>query len=35
MSDWLDGEVPLEWLAFLLETLAMCPNVDFQLLTKY
>lgn len=34
MSDWLDGEVPLEWLAFLLETLAMCPNVDFQLLTK-
>lgn len=34
MSDWLDEEVPLEWLAFLLETLAMCPNVDFQLLTK-
>lgn len=34
MSDWLDDEVPLEWLAFLLETLAMCPNVDFQLLTK-
>lgn len=34
MSDWLDDEVPLEWLVFLLETLAMCPNVDFQLLTK-
>lgn len=34
MSDWLDDEVPLEWLAYLLETLAMCPNVDFQLLTK-
>lgn len=34
MSDWLDDEVPLEWLAFLLETLAMCPHVDFQLLTK-
>lgn len=34
MSDWLDDEVPIEWLAFLLETLAMCPHVDFQLLTK-
>ncbi len=34
MSDWLDDEVPLEWLAFLLETLFLCPNVDFQLLTK-
>ena len=34
MSDWLDDEVPLEWLAFLLETLHLCPNVDFQLLTK-
>lgn len=34
MSDWLDDEVPLEWLAYLLETLALCPNVDFQLLTK-
>lgn len=34
MSDWLDDEVPVEWLAYLLETLAMCPNVDFQLLTK-
>lgn len=34
MSDWLDEEVPIEWLAFLLETLKMCPNLDFQLLTK-
>lgn len=34
MSDWLDDEVPIEWLAFLLDTLAMCPHVDFQLLTK-
>lgn len=34
MSDWLDDEVPLEWLAFLLETLILCPDVDFQLLTK-
>ncbi len=34
MSDWLDDEVPIEWLAFLLETLSLCPDVDFQLLTK-
>ena len=34
MSDWLDNEVPLEWLAYLLETLHRCPNVRFQLLTK-
>jgi protein gp37 len=34
MSDWLDDEVPIEWLGFLLETLTMCPDVDFQLLTK-
>jgi protein gp37 len=34
MSDWLDDEVPVEWLAFLLKTLHLCPNVDFQLLTK-
>lgn len=34
MSDWLDGEVPIEWLSYLLETLSMCPNLDFQLLTK-
>lgn len=34
MSDWLDDEVPIEWLAYLLETLHRCPNVRFQLLTK-
>ena len=34
MSDWLDEEVPIEWLAYLLETLFMCPHLDFQLLTK-
>lgn len=34
MSDWLDNEVPIEWLAYLLETLFLCPNLDFQLLTK-
>jgi protein gp37 len=34
MSDWLDDEVPIEWLAYLLETIALCPNLDFQLLTK-
>lgn len=34
MSDWLDEAVPLEWLAFLLETLHLCPSVDFMLLTK-
>ncbi len=34
MSDWLDAEVPLGWLAYLLETLTLCPNLDFQLLTK-
>lgn len=34
MSDWLDDEVPIEWLAYLLETIHRCPNVRFQLLTK-
>jgi protein gp37 len=34
MSDWLDEEVPTEWRAFLLETIWMCPQLDFQLLTK-
>lgn len=34
MSDWLDDEVPIEWLAYLLETITLCPNIDFQLLTK-
>jgi protein gp37 len=34
MSDWLDDEVPIEWLACLLETISLCPSLDFQLLTK-
>lgn len=34
MSDWLDHEVPIEWLAFLLKTIDMTPYLDWQLLTK-
>lgn len=34
MSDWLDDEVPVHWLATLLQTLAACPDLTFQLLTK-
>lgn len=34
MSDWLDTEVPAEWVAELLQTLQACPDVDFLLLTK-
>lgn len=34
MSDWLDDQVPVEWLAYLLKTLHLCPAVDFLLLTK-
>jgi len=34
MSDWLDDEVPTFWLATLLQTLATCPDLTFQLLTK-
>lgn len=34
MSDWLDPEVPIEWLADLLGILNDCPHLDFQLLTK-
>lgn len=34
MSDWLDEEVPAEWLTYLLETVFLCPWLDFQLLTK-
>lgn len=34
MSDWLDEEVPIEWFAFLLESMWLCPNLDYLLLTK-
>lgn len=34
MSDWLDDEVPIEWLAKLLDSIRLAPNLDFLLLTK-
>lgn len=34
MSDWLDPEVPIEWLADLLATLHRYPGPVYQLLTK-
>lgn len=34
LCDWLDPEVPAEWLADLLRTIHDCPNLDFLLLTK-
>ena len=33
-SDWLDPEVPIEWLADLLELIAITPHLDWLLLTK-
>lgn len=34
MSDWLDDEVPVEWLADLLDLIRQTPNLDWLLLTK-
>jgi protein gp37 len=34
MGDWLDPDVPIEWLVYLLDTIRLCPHVTFQLLTK-
>lgn len=34
LSDWLDDEVPIEWLADLLELIRVTTNLDWQLLTK-
>lgn len=34
MGDWLDKEVPLEWLGALLGLIAETPHLDWQLLTK-
>lgn len=34
MADWLDDQVPVQWLAFMLETIFLTPNLDWQLLTK-
>jgi protein gp37 len=34
LADWLDTEVPAEWLGELLELIHTTPNLDWQLLTK-
>jgi protein gp37 len=34
MADWLDDEVPVEWLADLLKLIHATPNLDWLLLTK-
>jgi protein gp37 len=34
MADWLDDEVPIEWLADLLALIHKTPNLDWLLLTK-
>lgn len=34
LADWLDDEVPIEWLADLLQVIHATPNLDWQLLTK-
>lgn len=34
LADWLDDEVPIEWLAELMELIMRTPNLDWLLLTK-
>lgn len=34
LADWLDDEVPIEWLADLLELIVRTPHLDWLLLTK-
>jgi protein gp37 len=34
LADWLDNEVPIEWLADLLALIHQTPNLDWLLLTK-
>ena len=34
LADWLDDEVPIDWLADLLAIIAATPNLDWLLLTK-
>ena len=34
LGDWLDDEVPIEWLADMLDVIRLCPNLDFLLVTK-
>lgn len=34
LGDWLDAEVPIEWLAEMLDTIRQCPDVTWILCTK-
>ena len=34
LMDWLDDEVPIEWLARLLDTIRLTPNLQWMLLSK-
>lgn len=34
LGDWLDPEVPIEWLAEMLDTIRQCENLDWLLCTK-
>ena len=34
LGDWLDPEVPIEWLSDMLDIIRRCPGLDFLLLTK-
>jgi len=34
LGDWLDPEVPIEWLADMLDVIRRCPNLDWLLCTK-
>jgi protein gp37 len=34
LGDWLDPDVPIEWLAEMLDVIRRCPNLDLLLLTK-
>jgi protein gp37 len=34
LADWLDDEVPIEWLAELMDLIVRTPNLDWLLLTK-
>lgn len=34
LGDWLDPDVPIDWLAEMLNVIHRCPHLDFLLLTK-
>lgn len=34
LGDWLDGEVPISWLARMLDVIRRCPDLKFLLLSK-